>query len=98
MYSEKEIDLFFEGFAPLLNFENIERIQVGRQLWIDLTKSNQPIGHFLYNLFMLRTGQRKEELLITLDNEGKKLKDIDPCASLGYVTYFSIIIFPLVPI
>ena len=41
--------------------------------------SKQPIGHFLYHLFQLRTGQRKEELLITLDNEGKKLKDIDPC-------------------
>ena len=79
IYSEKEIDQFFEGFSPLLNFENIERIQVGRQLWVDVTKSNQPIGHFLYHLFQLRTGQTKEELLITLDNEGKKLKDIDPC-------------------
>ena len=30
IHSEKEIDLFFEGLSPLLNFENIERIQVGR--------------------------------------------------------------------
>ncbi|SDI00034.1 PIN domain-containing protein [Desulfosporosinus hippei] len=78
IYSEKEIDQFFEGFSPLLNFENIERIQVGRQLWVDVTKSNQPIGHFLYHLFQLRTGQRKDALLTTLDNEGKQLKDIDP--------------------
>jgi len=52
---------------------------IGRQLWVDVTKSKQPIGHFLYHLFQLRTGQRKEELLVALDHEGKKLKDIDPC-------------------
>ena len=79
IYSEEEINLFFEGFAPLLNFENIKRIQVGRQLWIDVTKTKQPIGQFLYDLFQLRTGKRKEELLTTLKNEGKRLKDIDPC-------------------
>ena len=79
IYSEEEIDLFFEAFAPILNFENIERIQIGRQLWIDVTKSKQPIEHFLYQLFQLLTGRRKEELLIALDNEGKKLQDIDPC-------------------
>ena len=77
-YSEKEIDLFFEAFTPLLDFGNIKRIQVGRQLWIDVTKAKQPIGQFLYHLFQLRTGQRKEELLKALADEDKRLENIDP--------------------
>ena len=78
-YTEEEIDLFFEAFTPLLDFENIKRIQIGRELWIDVTKTKQPIEQFLYQLFKLRTGQRKKELLTALANEGKRVEDIDPC-------------------
>lgn len=77
VYSESEIDAFITAVTPVLDFENIRRIGIGKELWIDMTQSQRPIGEYLYNLFYSKTGKRKDDLIKLLDDEGKRLVDID---------------------
>ena len=42
-----------------------------------MTQSQRPIGEYLYNLFYSNTGKRKDDLIKLLDDEGKRLADID---------------------
>lgn len=76
-YSEEEIDAFFTAVKPVLDFDNIKKIGIGKELWVDMCKSQRPIGEFLYNLFYSKTGRKRDDLLRLLDAEGKRLADID---------------------
>ena len=76
-YTENEIDLFFEGLYPLLDSANIKRIDIGKEMWVNLIKSKQPIEQYLHDLFYEKTGFIKQELLTSIEHEGKKLENID---------------------
>ncbi|GAB6172985.1 hypothetical protein JCM15765_24630 [Paradesulfitobacterium aromaticivorans] len=39
-YSEEEIDAFFTAVKPVLDFDNIKRIGIGKELWVDMCKSH----------------------------------------------------------
>jgi len=77
VYSEDDIDDFFTAVKPVLDTENIRRIGIGKELWVDMTKSQRPIGDYLYNLFYSITGRKRDDLLVCLDEEDKKLAAID---------------------
>ncbi len=77
VYSEEEIDAFFTAVKPVLDFDNIRRIGIGKELWVDMCQSQRPIGVYLHNLFYIKTNKNRVDLLKYLEDEGKKLADID---------------------
>lgn len=76
-FSEEEIDDFFRMVAPMLDFENIKRIRIGKELWIDVTRLKMPVQQCLYDMFYTDLGVRKSELLLELEQYGKNLEDVD---------------------
>lgn len=77
VYSEEEIDDFFRAVEPVLNFENIRRIGIGKELWVHIKDLQKPIEEYLYNLFYENTGERKDHLINLLTDEGKKISETD---------------------
>lgn len=63
----------------MLDFDNIERISVGREMWTDYyIHSKQPIERFLYDLFIVKKGVVRPEILATIEESIVKVEDTDP--------------------
>ncbi|MHB8124869.1 MAG: hypothetical protein ACYDEJ_04360 [Desulfitobacteriaceae bacterium] len=73
------IDRFFHVLTPMLDDENIKKVAIGREMWVDyLIHYKAPVQEFLYDLFIKTKGTVRSELLRALTEAGKKVENTDP--------------------
>ena len=76
---EDVIDRFFYVLAPILDHENIKRVSIGREIYVDyLTYYKASIQEFFYDMFIKRKGWVRPELLEAITETGKKVENTDP--------------------
>ncbi len=61
-----------------MDFENIKRVRLGKEIWLNLAESNLPVQEYLYQKFYEDTGVRKKELLHRLAEYGINVDKLDP--------------------
>ena len=76
---EDVIDRFFYVLAPILDHENIKRVAIGREIYVDyLTYYKASIQEFFYDMFIKKKGWVRPELLAAITETGKKIENTDP--------------------
>jgi len=72
-FTEDEIDEFFEGLTPLLNYDSIEKVSIGKKFMANPVNQRRPINEVLYEL----THKKYEHLIYSSPISNKLQENID---------------------